>query len=163
MVFTFSSCSGGDPENDESGGAADKTASYSAEGLLDEVLKNIPEDNLDTVTAKGDGSSGGFDAYCEKLYYTGSENISDGVIAYASSGGLADEISVLKPSDGCSSDELLALLQSRVQRRYEDFEGYKPDELDKIESAETFECGDFVVLIISDDAVRLKEEFLKFR
>jgi len=39
-----------------------------------------------------------------------------------------------------------------------DFEGYKPDELDKIRSAEVFEYGGLWIMIISDNSDNIRSD-----
>ena len=72
---------------------------------------------------------------------------------YVSSGASADEISILAGDSDCEK-----LLKDRVDRRVSDFEGYKPDELDKIRSAEVFEYGGLWIMIISDKSDNIRSD-----
>lgn len=97
-----------------------------------------------------------FDGSCEKLYGTEAANLLDGAIMYVSSGETADEISLIKLQPTSSAD-VLSILEERKKSRYSDFEGYNPNELEKIENAEIFKInGGFGVLIISDDTDKIK-------
>jgi len=131
-----------------------------AQQLLEKALEAAPDSLLDTTTAKGDTSSYGFDNYCKKLYFgTRKDDLEDGVISYASSGGNADEVSVLKAADPDKQDELTKILEQRRDMRYHDFEGYKPEELPKIEKAKVFEAGGFSILVIADNADEIEKAF----
>ena len=83
------------PANVTSGdtSATDLTAAE----FMEKALSQAPDSLLDTTTAKGDTSDYGFDKFCKKLYGgTLPDDLEDGAISYASSGGNADE-AVLVP------------------------------------------------------------------
>lgn len=94
---------------------------------------------------------------CEKLYGISYEELSDGGIIFAGNGGFADEVTILRGRNG-NVKELKSSLEERIQRRIKDFTGYKPSEISKIEKAEVFESGGFVILIISDNEEILKNQ-----
>ncbi len=121
--------------------------SVGAEVILSRVSKSGQAEVLDEQLLKGESE---FDENCEKLFGVTAQEISDGGIMFVSSGSGADEISVLK----CENAE--ELLERRRQQRYSDFEGYAPDELEKIENAVIFEYEGEYILIISDNAESLK-------
>ena len=91
-----------------------------------------------------------------KLYNCDESDLTDGMIVYNSGGGRADEVSVIKRTDG-SADNALSVLESRKTLRYNDFKGYVPEELPKIEAGRVFQVGDWCVLIISNSIDSLEE------
>ncbi|MBO5448250.1 MAG: DUF4358 domain-containing protein [Ruminococcus sp.] len=117
-----------------------------------DVLTQIDEELMDDSVFYGEEK---FEKFCEKLYSVPSDEISDGGSIFSSGGGNADEISMIKTEDPQKGEEIL---HDRLQSRSSTFESYKPEEMQKINSAEIFSAGDYWVLIISDDAERLKEE-----
>ena len=136
----------------------------SAKEYLDMALEKAPDSLLDESTAKGDTGSYGFDTFCSKLYGGANiDQIADGAISYASSGGNADEISLLKAKDSSKQQELTQLLKNRIDVRHHDFEGYKPEELEKIDKSRVFEANGYSILVISEDAEKIEEAFKKVR
>lgn len=166
VLTAFTAC--GDTSSDSgtagnksnSSSASAEEVSLTAEEYINKALEIKPNSLLDATTAKGDTSEYGFDNFCIKLYNgLDPEELEDGAISYASSGGNADEISVLKAKDPSKQNELTKKLEERIQVRHHDFEGYKPEELDKIDKAEVFEAGGYSILIIADDAAAIKDAF----
>ena len=164
----FTSC--GDVSSSQGGSASSETSDaamsgstefdMSAEEYLKAALEKAPDSLLDETTAKGDTSSYGFDTFCAKLYGgLSADELSDGAISYASSGGNADEVSLLKAADDEKQSELTARLKDRLDMRRHDFEGYKPEELPKIDKARVFECNGFCVLVIADNAEDIEKAF----
>lgn len=126
----------------------------SAKDILEEI-SSADEAEIFNASAYFDDDI--FKKNCKKLYSFDIDKLSDGGIIYVDSGGLADEISLIKPADGDTAYALKAL-EARKQLRIQDFKGYKPEELDKIENAQIFEAGGYAVFIISDNAEQLAEK-----
>ena len=117
-----------------------------------EILSQISDDKLDGSAFYGDDT---FSSNCKKLYGAEESKFSGGGIIYASSGGYADEVSMLKTSDGTSAEKYL---KARLDSRTTTFKNYKPEEVKKLESAEIFQCGDWWVLVISDNHEKISEQ-----
>ncbi len=146
----------------DSGSESETQAELKAKELIEKTLAEAPDDLIDATTEKGDTSDHGFDKFCKKLYFgTMPDDLADGAISYASTGGNADEISVLKAADPAKQGELTKILEQRRDMRHRDFEGYKPEELPKIENAEVFEAGGFSILVIADNADDIQKAFEK--
>lgn len=109
-----------------------------------DILSEIDNENLDGKAFYGDET---FSENCKKLYGADESAFSDGGIIYATGGGLADEVSMLKTKDGKSAENYLT---SRLEARKTTFKNYKPEESDKLDNAEIFHSGDWWVLVISD-------------
>lgn len=92
-----------------------------------------------------------FNKNCQKLYGFEASELSEAVIVYNASDGLADEVSVIIRADGDSAKALQTLTE-RIDLRRADFEDYKPAELPKINSAKVFEINGGAVLVISESA-----------
>lgn len=76
----------------------------------------------------------------------------------------ADEITVLKAKSGSSPEELQALLQSRLQEQIECYQSYSPQDTAHLKNAELFCKGSFAVLMVSENAAKMRqlcEDFLK--
>ncbi|MBQ6675411.1 MAG: DUF4358 domain-containing protein [Ruminococcus sp.] len=132
----------------------------SAKEYLDMALEKAPDSLLDESTAKGDTGSYGFDTFCSKLYGGATiDDIADGAISYASTGGNADEVSILKAADEEKQADMTRILKDRVDVRRHDFEGYKPEELPKIDKARVFEANGYSVLVIADNAEEIEKAF----
>lgn len=150
MAFSFAGCGG---KTSDSGASASSKLEEQEQLTSTELIYRVEENgHCHDLNEKVFFESDVFKSNCEKLYGEPAESFSDGAIMFVSSGETADEISVLK-SDSADCEKLL---EERKQRRYKDFEGYAPGELDKIENAEIFEVGGLWVLIISDGAEELK-------
>ena len=126
--------------------------------------KNTDVKCLDIVKAcKNAASEGTLDewySYGEDLYDDSFDNlygvqfdmIDDGAVLQTSSGGVADEVSVmhLKKSEDVSIAK--SKLEDRITERRQEFSGYKPEEVYKLENARVVVQGNYVALIVSDDA-----------
>lgn len=154
VSLMLSGC-GGDPSSEDKASANNADNSVTAVQILDMLEEKGYDSVMDARAVYGDDS---FSGACEKLYGVTADSLTDGGIIYDSTGATADEVSLIKASD--SSVNCEELLNDRIQARIKDFEGYKPDELGKIESAEVFSCGDIWALVISDDAEKIKQDIL---
>ncbi len=132
----------------------DDMGSVTVKEIIQQLSDQINEENLDKFAFFDEEI---FKNNCEKLYEISYEELSDGGITFAGSGGFADEVTILRGRNG-NIKELKNLLESRIQRRIKDFTGYKPSEISKIEKAEVFESRGFVILIISDNEEILKKQ-----
>ena len=115
--------------------------------LGDELYAAYPEAFPDRVYY----GSEVFEKNCKKLYACEPGDLKDALIAFSRTGAVADEVSVVIPADG-DPEKLTKMLEARRDMRWNDFNGYAPDELPKIEDAHIFTAGDAAVLVISDDA-----------
>ena len=149
IALALTAC-GKSSKGSESASAPSAEVQMTASELLDKAeasgLCSKPD-------VRADLGSEVFDNACEKLYGEPAGSFTDGGIMFVGSGAEADEISVLAGKD----TDCTELLTQRRDRRYKDFEGYAPDELEKIEQAEIFTVGDLTVLVISDSADEIKE------
>ena len=109
-----------------------------------DILSEIENENLDGSAFYGEKT---FSDNCKNLYGADESAFSDGGIIYATSGGLADEVSMLKLKDGSSAENYLT---ARLEARKTTFKNYKPEESYKLDKAVIFQNGDWWVLIISD-------------
>lgn len=149
IVFSVG-CNGGAVESESFG----ETNTLSAKEIIQKLADESGDNNLNTLAFFDEDI---FKNNCEKLYGISYEVLSDGGIVFAGSGGLADEVTILKAKDG-NIKKLTSMLESRIERRISDFTGYKPTEISKIEKAVVFECGGFAILIISDNGEILKHQ-----
>ncbi len=154
-MVMLGSCGGEDSKADsgkssQNSETAESSQTEESEVTAKEVLSAIDNELLDGDAYYGEET---FDNNCPKLYGIEADKLTDGGIIFATSGGNADEISMIKPADGKGKQ----ILESRLSSRSRDFETYKPEEMPKIDSAEIFSAGGYDVLIISEDASSLKK------
>ena len=78
--------------------------------------------------------------------------IDDGAVLQTAGGGVADEVSVLhlKKSEDVSIAK--KKLEDRVTERRNQFNGYKPEEVYKLDNARIVVQGNYVALLICNDA-----------
>lgn len=145
-------------DSSDNSSATDKNSSAVLSQSADEtltaksVLEQLGDDNLDASAFIGDEV---FKANSSKLYGVTQDNFADAGIIYSGSGGLADEVSMLKNADGTSAE---SILEKRLESRSTVFENYKPEEMDKLNAAEIFQAGDYWVLVISDNLETIKDK-----
>lgn len=123
---------------------------------LGELCAEITASDEKTFTGSARMGESPFDSNCKKLYRCELSELTDGLIVYNSSGGLADEVSVIRRGDGDTAAAEKQLSERR-DVRYNDFEGYAPDELPKIKNGLIFSEGGYSVLIISKNAAGLEK------
>lgn len=143
-VFMLCSCGLSSGSADD-GAVSAPTESVQAQITVAEVLGEINNDLLDGSAVKGEEL---FDKNAEKFYSIDISQIEDGGILYSTSGANADEVSVIRLNDDTNAQEIL---ESRLAGRHSTFDGYAPEEMPKLESAEIFTQNGFAVLIISDE------------
>lgn len=92
------------------------------------------------------------------MYGVGYDMLEDGAILYTEEGGKADEISIMKLKK--TEDVSLAKdkLEERIAERKHLFEGYKPEEVSKLEGAYVFAQGNYAVLLISKSNQKFETE-----
>jgi hypothetical protein len=146
--------SDGEPASDTPARESDGAARALMEQIL-EAIKDQSEGDaiMDTVVSYGEDK---YDRNFDYLYQIDEELATDGCIAYASTGMKADEISIIRPAEG-KSGRVRRALNTRIQRREDDFRAYVPEEADKISGAQVFEAGDFLVLVISENPSEIEE------
>lgn len=127
------------------------------EDILQEIKDNTDLSLCDTTTVYGDED---YSNYFDTLYDSEIEDISDGVFAYASS-AYADEVTIVKVSDG-DTKYFKSRLEKRIEKRKNDFNGYKPEEVEKLDSARIAVEGDYVIMAVSDNAARIIDIFKDF-
>lgn len=97
----------------------------------------------------------GEDAYDDSfdtLYGVQFDMIDDGAVLQTASGGVADEVSVLHLKKSEDVSIARQKLEARVTERRNQFNGYKPEEVYKLDNARVVVQGNYAALIVSDDA-----------
>ncbi|MBR4622135.1 MAG: DUF4358 domain-containing protein [Ruminococcus sp.] len=139
-------------ETSQPGDSTDEKQESKLQSLADELIAAYP----DALNASVVYGSELFEKNCKKLYACEAEELTDAMIAFNNGGGLADEVSIVFPADG-DTEKQIKMFEARKQIRYNDFNGYAPEELPKIEAAKTFTAGDAAVLVISDNADEIEK------
>ena len=132
-----------------------KSNDPSCADILSEITKNT-EVNVTVYTAGDDTLENNYD----NMYAIKRELVDDCGILFPSDRGVADELSLFHMKD--SGDVQLAKdkLQDRLDTRKNQFAGYKPEEVYKLDNAVIMSQGNFVALIISDDPAMM-ESYLR--
>ena len=119
---------------------------------------------LDIVKACSEAASEGtldeWYSYGEELYDESFDNlygvqfdmIDDGALLQTASGGVADEVSVLHLKKSGDVSIAKQKLEDRIAERRNEFNGYKPEEVYKLDNARVIVQGNYAALIIGDDA-----------
>lgn len=151
-IVTESSEAESAPESEADSSSEEEAQTLSASEVFDMLGKSGLCDELDTKELLGGET---FGSVCGNLYGIEADELTEGGIMFVSSGMLADEVSVLGGKEGLS-----AVLEERVKSRAKDFEGYAPEEQVKAEKAIVFEHKGLSVLVISDNADKIKKSIL---
>ena len=114
--------------------------------ILNDVMENTEE--YDTIFVAGDDT---LENNYDNMYAIKRDIVDDCWILYLEEGGLANELSLFHMKD--SGDVQLAKdkLQDRLATRRNQFAGYKPEEVYKLDNAVVMAQGNFVALIVSED------------
>lgn len=144
------------PAGQDSGADSESSDSTPEESKLQSLADQLMAAYPDALNGSVVYGSELFEKNCKKLYACEITDLTDGMIVFNNGGGLADEISIVFPADG-DTDKQLKMLEARKEMRYNDFNGYAPEELPKIEAGKTFSAGGAAVLIISDNADELEK------
>ncbi|MEG0805303.1 MAG: DUF4358 domain-containing protein [Lachnospiraceae bacterium] len=126
--------------------------------VMEVMLKAAEDTEISTTVSFGEEKYG--DNF-EFLYNFSMDEIGDGSISYAQKGKSADEISLLYVKDHKNMAKVMTALKARITRRIQDFTGYAPEELSKIEGAKVIEKGNYAVLIITDNTDEVSKAFEK--
>lgn len=86
----------------------------------------------------------------EYLYDTSPDRAKDGAYAYAAA-SYADEISIILADEEKDVSVIKNHLEDRVERRAQDFQGYEPEEEDKVWNSVIDTNGNYVIMVIADN------------
>ena len=128
---------------------------------VETALEKVKSADIDTTVNYDEDAYG---ENFERLYNFSKEQVDDGVIAYASSGGSADEISVVHVADSSDVNGIKKYMEARLEKRLQEFQNYKPEEVSKIENGKVVVQQQYVILVISnkaDDIINAMREVLR--
>ena len=97
-------------------------------------------------------------SYEKYLTMTSADKVADFAMMY-SDAATADEIMVVKLIDTASAEELSAALADRVARRKKQFDGYDPDEMNRMDLAKIKQDGVYVLFVVCDNATDVVKAF----
>ena len=120
-------------------GCGEKNTSINMEDLAQELMEQLPfTDELAEIKEN----------VIYHLYALDSEKIEE-IKVYLSSGATAEEIAIIKSDDVSAVEEAV---KKRVESKKKDFEGYLPEELEKLEDPVIITRGNYVILCITSDS-----------
>jgi hypothetical protein len=130
------------------------------EGPSAAIVKEITcQELLDTVLEKGEGlntdstlyyDAENYEELFKYLYDTSPDRAADGAYAYASS-AFADEVTIIRATETDDVEVIKGHLEDRIDRRMQDFNGYKPEEVEKLENAVIDTYGRYVFMVVSEN------------
>ena len=130
------------------------------EGISSAEVKEIScQELMEVVLVKGEGLNTDSTLYYdednyaiqfEHLYNTSPDRAEDGAYAYASS-AVADEVTIIYASETDDVKVIKKHLEERIDRRINDFNGYKPEEVEKLENAVIDTYGRYVFMVVSEN------------
>lgn len=123
----------------------------SCSDILNDVMSNSEE--FDTLFAAGDET---LENNYDSMYAVKRDLVDDCAIIYLEKGGTANELSLLHLKDPGDVQLAKDKLQDRLDTRKNQFAGYKPEEVYKLENAVIMSQGNFVALIVSQDPPMLE-------
>lgn len=127
---------------------------------VETALEKVESADMDTTVNFDEDAYG---ENFERLYNFSIDQVDDGVIAYASNGGCADEISVVHVADSKDVTGVKKYMEARLEKRLQDFQNYKPEEVGKIKNGKVVVQQQYVMMVISnktDDMVSVMREVL---
>lgn len=95
----------------------------------------------------------------ESYYTIDMTKVEDFSVYIEGSGGFADEIAVFKMKSEKDVDEAKAAVEKRIQKQRKDFEGYVPEEVEKIDSNSVISEQNFLLFVISDNDKAAEDAF----
>lgn len=114
-----------------------------------------PEGSFDEWYSYGEEA---YDESFSNLYGVQYDMIDDGAILQTAAGGVADEISVLHVKKNEDVSIAQSKLSDRITERTSEFNGYKPEEVYKLDNARVIVQGNYVCLIEADDPDSIETE-----
>lgn len=123
--------------------------------IIEKLLEQVTTTHNDKKLQYSDDA---YEEYFDYLYDASIEKIADGAFAYASE-SYADEITVLRLQDSKDDSYLTKKLQARIESRKQDFNGYKPEEVEKLQNAVIDQSGDYIIMVVADDADAIIKAF----
>lgn len=102
------------------------------------------------------------DAQGLKRYYGLNGADYEGVLLYTAKSSMsAEEILLVRTKSESQSQDVREAVEKRLENRKNDFDGYAPEQVQLLESAELSVRGNFVFLAVSPDAGKYKAVFSK--
>lgn len=159
-ALTFSACSG-DTDNEPASSGAYTEITASEEAALPSDETEQAEASSDTVLC-GDIANAVMAAVeLPSMAEVGADRIGmyldlavpegcDFSMYICGSGGFADEVFVIN-TDGISVDDIRSAAEKRIEARKKDFEGYNPDEFDKLDNYFSAEKNGYYIYAVTCD------------
>ena len=100
---------------------------------------------------EGEEFTAASDEEIEIIFGCDIQNYSDVEVMYATDAGFADVIAVFKSADDDAQTETQQLLNDFLKKRHDDFAGYAPQEVKKIDASSVITYGSYDVLVSLSD------------
>lgn len=124
-----------------------EVANVDAEEVANSLLNEVTYDgNMDQMS----------DDMIALLYDVSAEDVSKQFV-YCSTDATADEVAVFEATSEEASKRIEDVVNQRVEDQKTSFEGYAPNEVEKLEKAVVKRIGNVVALSVSSDSDKAKE------
>ena len=100
-------------------------------------------------------------SYSDLVIGIGSDSFTSAVI-YTGSGATAEELSIIQVAEEKNTDYIAAKLNTHISNQADAYAGYKPEEVDKINSAIIKKKGSYVILCVANDKSTAEEIINKY-
>lgn len=144
-VAAIGLCGCGNKETEEK--TNEEAKNVSCKEILETVLSDAEGINTDSTLFYDDEK---YEEFFEYLYNTSPDRAQDGAYGYASQ-AVADEVTIIYATEKDDVEVIENHLNERIDRRAMDFEGYKPEEVEKLYNAVIDTNGQYVFMVVSDN------------
>ena len=120
---------------------------YSGGGEID--MEAFASDMLDGVPFGGEMTKAG-DGITARLFGLGEGEVRNGIVYTC--GSAADEFAAFETDSPEAAQKLAEKLRERVETKKLDFEGYRPEEMPKLENAVVISDGCFAAMCVTNDS-----------
>jgi hypothetical protein len=145
-AFTVTGCSGSD-SSDKNG-----EVSLDPSGICQEIIDaGVFADELSEVD----------NSYSDMIIGVSSDSFTSAVI-YTGSGATAEELAIIQTEDSADAEYIIAKLNTHISNQADAYAGYKPEEVDKINSAIVKSNGSYIILCVAENNTAAEEIINKY-
>jgi hypothetical protein len=83
-------------------------------------------------------------------------------VIYTGSGATAEELAIIQTEDSSDAEYIIAKLNTHISNQADAYAGYKPEEVDKINSAIVKSNGSYIILCVAENNTAAEEIINKY-
>lgn len=149
MAVGLTGCGGKDTNKKE-----ETVTNVSCKEIMEELLTDVEGINTDSTLFYDDEK---YEEFFEYLYDTSPDRAMDGAYAYASA-SYADEITIILAAEEDDVSVIEGHLEERIGRRINDFTGYEPEEVEKLENTVIDTNGRYVIMVVAENSQEIVDD-----